>query len=615
MYSKGFHRFSLLFTLLFYLDSSAQLVPNRVDPPHWFVGMEYDTLELLVSGTDWTETTFGLSEGEKVFLANVEIASNAKYAYLSLIINSEAPAQIIEFFAQKGRKKKTFSYELRERTASPAGLTPSDIMYLITPDRFANGDPSNDVMKGFNNTELDRTDGHVRHGGDLQGILDHLDYIEDLGINALWLNPVLEANEFKEPYHGYAITDHYAIDPHYGDLDVYGSLLNEMKKREMKMVMDVVYNHFGSQHYLVLDPPENDWIHQFDDYTKTNFRASVLLDPHAAPSEKKLFNEGWFDTHMPDMNYDNAHLARYMIQNTLWWIETYGLDALRIDTYAYPEQEFMAELSNRVRREFPGFFLFGETWVHGHQVQSWFPEEMKQRKGAGSGQTSVTDFQWCFAINKGVNEKYDWSEGISRIYYTLAADWLYAHPDSLVTFVDNHDLARFFGVVNGDMNKFKWGVGNMLTTRGIPCVYYGTEILMKETESHGVIREDFPGGWPGDSVNKFLPSGRSEAENEAFNFIRDLNNLRRNHSALAGGRLTQYTPDQGEYVYFRHNEYETFMIVMNGNDEPHTFKLDRYSDFLTDESILTNALDSTETRGNEPFELPARGFKIYRVQN
>ncbi len=613
MYSKGFRRIFYVLPLLFSLTTVAQKAPERIDPPHWFAGMNSDTLELLVSGSDWTDCTFNLKESTGVTLHRAEQAPNNHYVYLTLVFDKEAPAQTLELIVQKGRKKKSFTYELRERSADPAGLTPADIMYLITPDRFANGDPSNDVVKGSNNMALDRADGFARHGGDLQGIIDHLDYIQDLGVNALWLNPVLEANEFKEPYHGYAISNHYKIDPHYGDLALYGTLMDELKKRDMKMVMDVVYNHFGSQHYLVLDPPADDWIHRFEEYTRSNFRAPVLLDPHAPESEKKRFSEGWFDEHMPDMNYDNKHLATYMIQNTLWWIETFGIDALRIDTYAYPEQDFMAKLAKEVRDEHPGFFLFGETWVHGQQIQSWFPEDMKQRKGEGSGQTSVTDFQLYFALNKGANEAYGWAEGVSRIYYTLAADWLYAHPDSLVTFVDNHDLARYFGSVGEDLNKFKWGVGAMLTTRGIPCIYYGTEILMKETKDHGAIREDFPGGWPSDTLSKFEPSGRNEAENEAYNFIRDLNNLRRKHNALAAGSLTQYTPDQGEYVYFRHDKDETFMILMNGNDSEHVFDLGRYVDFLSNETKLVNALDASDKRGVEPMTLPARGFRIYQL--
>lgn len=613
MCSNVFHTLVFSLSILFGISAYGQTRPTRIDPPHWFAGMSGDTIELLVSGTDWADCSFGLSQGEGVQLVNAEVAPNPHYAYLTVVIGPQAQSQDLELYVQKGKRKKSFTYELRERTEQPMGLTPADVMYLITPDRFANGDPDNDVVKGSNNMELNREDGYARHGGDLQGIARHLDYIQELGMTALWLNPVLEANEFKEPYHGYAISDHYRIDPHYGALSDYGSLVDSMHTRGMKMVMDVVYNHFGSQHYLVLDPPSEDWVHQWEAFTKTNFRAPVLLDPHAPASERKLFDEGWFDDHMPDMNYDNEHLARYMIQNTLWWIETYGVDALRIDTYAYPEQDFMAQLGEAVRREHPGYFFFGETWVHGQQIQSWFPTGMAQREGFDPVQTSVTDFQMYYAIEDAAKEQPGWASGVAAVYYTLAADWMYTHPDSLVTFADNHDLARFYGVVGEDMSKFQLGLGLLLTTRGIPCVYYGTEILMKATNGHGDIRQDFPGGWEGDSVNKFEASGRDSLETIAFNYIQALSRLRQEHTAFSSGALTQYTPRGGEYVFFRHDDEATFMVLVNGSDKEHEFNLDRYVDFLFSGTKLENALDASDQRNAEPITLPARGFAVYRV--
>lgn len=614
MYSKGFRRLVFVSSLLFSLPALAQKAPERIDPPYWFSGMNSDTLELLVYGADWTECSFGMEKSDGVLLHRAEQAPNSRYAYLTLVLDQKAPAQLLELYVQKGRKKKSFSYELKERTAAPAGLTPSDIIYLITPDRFANGDSSNDLVKGSNNMALDRTDGYARHGGDLQGIIDRLDYIEDLGMTALWLNPVMEANEFKEPYHGYAISDHYAIDPHYGSLETYGQLKKELEARDMKLILDVVYNHFGSQHALVLDPPSEDWIHQWEEFTKSNFRAPVLLDPHAAASEKKKFSEGWFDDHMPDMNYDDIHLARYMIQNTLWMIESFNIDAIRIDTYAYPEQDFMAKLGDAVQKEFPDYFFFGETWVHGQQIQTWFPTGNKQREGFDPVQTSVTDFQLYYAIEDAAKESYGWSQGVSELYYTLAADWMYAHPDSLVTFADNHDLPRFFGVVDRDLQKFKLGMGVLLTTRGIPCLYYGTEVLMSATDGHGAIREDFPGGWPSDSINKFDPENLNPTEFEAFEYIKRLSSLRKQFNALSGGQLTQYTPDDGEYVYFRHDSEHTFMILVNGNDQEHTFKLDRYREFLPEGTRLEDQLNPVLVLDQEPIQLPARGFALYLIR-
>jgi glycosidase len=575
-------RFIPLFAFLILvlcIPANAQKL-ERIDPPFWYVEMENDTLELLVRGSRSLEGEWSV-DGEGIHLESAEIASNDLYAYLKLIISDGAPAQVV-LLKHKGRKFA--EYTLRPRVIRDDGLMGlhgNDVMYLITPDRFANGDPSNDIIEGMQEETLDREDHYKRHGGDIQGIIDHVDHFLDLGVSALWLNPVLENDQPKTSYHGYAITDHYRIDPRFGDNALFQELMDSLHQNDIKMIMDVIYNHFGNRHYLFLDLPDSNWVNSWPEFTKTSYRAPVLNDPYAAPSDRKQFSDGWFDHHMPDMNQRDPHLAAYLIQNTLWWIETYGIDALRIDTYTYPDQKFMGKLNHSVRNEYPEMFIFGETWVHGHQVQAFHTREGSSQDDL-HGLMSVTDFQLYFALEKMMRETNGWTEGINRLYYALSADWLYEEPNDLVTFVDNHDIARFYGLVGGDMRKFKMGLAFLMTTRGIPCLYYGTETLMSATHGHGEIREDFPGGWEEDGFEW----AQLESENKEFqNWLSTLVHYRRSSCALGMGSLIQYIPREGVYVFFREFGDERVAVIMNYNEEVKSVDLHSFPELSKDRSI------------------------------
>ena len=589
---------------------------TRIDPPGWFVGMQHTEVELLLSGTDLS--CDGLSVGgQGVTLLGCEAAPLNGYLYATLRIEQTAAPQTVEI--RCGRKKTgRYQFELKARnrylqSARQPLVDQRDVIYLISPDRFANGNLKNDSSEELNETEVNRTEPFARHGGDLSGIAGKLNYMEDLGVTAIWPCPVVENNQPRASYHGYAITDHYRIDPRFGTLEEYVSLADSLHQRGMKLIKDVVYNHFGDRHYLYQSPPDSAFFNFWPNYTQTNYRASSVHDPHAAPSDLRKMTDGWFDHHMPDVNQRNEHVARYLIQNTLWWIETAGLDALRIDTYAYPDQDFMHQLNAAVRHEYPGYLLFGEVWEHRTATQGFYAFPQNGAKTAEE-LPAVLDFMLYNGLNSTMTETTDWTKGLASIYYTLSADYLYPHPEQLVTFLDNHDLARSFGYANENIDRWKQALAILLTTRGIPSLYYGTEILMKETANHGVIRQDFPGGWPGDSENKFVSSGRTASEEEAFQFIQSLLQFRKAHPEIFSGKLIQYIPLDGTYAYYRQGAgQEVVLVLLNGSDKEKTVTLSDRCPEVANHSSAENVLTGTHTDQLEQVTLPPFGLAIYKI--
>lgn len=586
----------LVSTIVF---ANSKVEITRIDPTFWFVGMNNPTLNLLVSGTDFTDVNV-VTDYKGVEIQSVRLADNPSYVFVDLFIDKETTPGKMELVFSKNGKKTKVNYTLQERTSKHANmeLTPADLIYLVMPDRFSNGNPSNDIIKGTNEDSLNRENEFARHGGDLLGITEHLDYIQNLGMTALWLNPVEENNEPTESYHGYAITDHYKIDPRLGTNEDYQNLIELAHHKEMKIIKDVVFNHFGDQHYLIKNPPSKSWVNHWNEYTRSNFRAPTIFDPYASESDKKKFQNGWFDHHMPDMNQSDPDLANYLIQNSIWWIEAYDIDAYRIDTYAYSDQRFMAHWAEAIMKEYPNFFLFGETWVHGKVVQGYFVNDSSIPQPFPNYLNSVTDFQMYYSLTKAATQPFGWTEGVASVYYTLAQDLIYQHPENLVTFLDNHDLARFYGVVDTNLDKFKMGYGMLFTMRGIPQVLYGSEILMAGTDNHGVIREDFLGGWESDPINKFTKAGRSELENEAFDYLKLLANWRKTSPAITEGKLIQFVPENGMYVYFRYTDEQTVMVVVNASDKEQELTIDRFNEitgkYKNGKDIIQNQIHSLE---------------------
>ena len=477
----------------------------------------------------------------------------------------------------------TYFYELKARNKEDGitrvqGVNSSDLVYLLMPDRFSNGDTTNDIVAGTNDLKVDRNNLKARHGGDIQGVINHLDYFKSMGVTALWMTPVTANDQPFESYHGYAITDYYKIDPRHGNNELYVNYVQQAHAKGLKVVQDVVYNHIGNEHWFYKDMPTADWVHQFDKFTRTTYKDMALFDPHASDSDKNVLSNGWFDKHMPDLNQKNALLATYLIQNTIWWIEYAGVDGLRIDTYLYPDLAFENKLMEVLQTEYPQLGIFAETWVQGIANQSFFVKNNYSNLPFKSKLPGVTDFQLYYATQDALNTDFGWESGTTRWYRMLANDYVYQNPMNNVLFLDNHDLSRFYSVIKEDDDKWKMGITFLLTCRGIPSIYTGTEYLSHNFASLSAIevREDFPGGFPGDSINKFMASGRTAKENQAFGYLAKLAQFRKTSSAITTGKLMQYAPMEGEFVYFRYDNKQTVMMTFNPTKKEIKLNMKRY---------------------------------------
>ncbi len=583
----------------------------RADPPNWWTGMQHNKVEILFNAK-YIAKCRAFIQSDYCKIIDTTPLPNPDYLLVEIEIAPDCPPGKLEFSFASSRNDYSYSFPIESRSPKTSkGLNASDLIYLVFPDRFANGDPSNDNNPSLLEPKADRGGLKTRHGGDIQGISNHLDYFTQLGVTALWLNPVLENNQPYESYHGYAATDLYKVDPRLGTNELYKQLVDQCHKKGIKVIWDVVYNHWGNEHHLFKNLPDSNWVHWFQQFTRTSYRAETLMDPYASKADRDIMTNAWFDKHMPDLNQQDPHLARYLIQNSLWWVEYAGIDAFRIDTYAYPDQTFMKQLDEAMRREYPDFFLFGETWVQGSPVQAWFTEESEVKKDFNSSLHSVTDFQLFYAITKGLKENFGWEEGFRRIELTLAHDILYKEPNNLVTFLDNHDLSRFYSMMGEDMASFKMGIALLYTLRGIPSIYYGTEILMKNfSDPDAKVREDFPGGWPGDASNKFIAPGRTKQEQEAFDFCAVLGTWRKANTWFGNSKLMQFVPEENTYVYFRYDDKHTVMCVYNGNDKPHSLKLDRFAERIGNAKVGRDIIGKRELALEKELVLEPRSVMV-----
>ncbi len=602
-----------------FFEQTAPPSVDRIDPPNWFSGMSNRAVELLFYCKDSNELSISIHPESEQYasLLKVEKSKLNNYYFVSLKINSQPKDNNIYFIVKAAGSSGSLMlpYCIAPKSAEPKGLSQEDAMYMVFPDRFANGNSKNDsIANYYQGVHRDELKG--RRGGDIQGIIQHIDYISDLGFTALWINPIVENNEKRDSYHGYATTDSYLIDPRLGTLEELYKLTSSMRKKEMKHVWDVVYNHWGDQHRLFREMPDSNWFHWFPTYTKTNYRAETMMDPYASAYDKNLMTNGWFDKHMPDLNQQDEHLSKYLIQNSLWWIEMGKIDAFRIDTYSYPDQLFMSKLNAAVKTEYPNFFLFGETWVQGSAVQAWFPEGKKIGQNFDSKLDGVTDFQLYFAMTKGLTEPFGWEEGLRRIELDLAHDHLYSHPENLVTFLDNHDLARIYSLLNKDFEKWKMAHAMLLTLRGIPCIYYGTEILMKgfcDPDAH--VREEFPGGWPDQKVNAFEKKGRTEIQNEAFNFLQTLLNYRKKNEWLSTSKLTQFVPNDNTYAYARKSAdgKKALLCIYNMNEKAFDFPTESLQEITLNSENGKNILNGESIVLTKTINVPSKGFYLIEI--
>jgi glycosidase len=587
---------------------------SRIEPACWWVGMQNPELQLMVYGKDIGRASVQL-DYPGVHLKEINKADSPNYLFIYLEITSTAPPGTIALTFKEGKKKQVISLELKPRATSigAQGFSPADVLYLIMPDRFANGDPSNDV---WDNEPIDRNDPFARHGGDFAGINQHLDYINDLGVTTVWLNPVLENKMHQagyQSYHGYATTDFYRVDPRFGSNDDYCRLIDHIHHQGMKVVMDMIYNHCGSLHRWMNDLPCKDWLNHPEGFVPSSHNLYSIMDIHAPPSEITAMTDGWFVEAMPDLNQRNRHLSTYLIQNSIWWIEYARIDGIRHDTHPYADRDFLSRWCKAILDEYPGFNIVGESWYLNTAPLAWWQAGSKWSDKQSYLKT-VMDFNLMNACNQYFSVESKANNPLRGIFEVLAQDFLYEDVNNLLVFLDNHDLSRFFKQGETNLDRYKQALTLLLTTRGIPQLYYGTEIGMygEKKDGDGNLRKDFPGGWPGDPVHAFTSEGRTALQNEAFDFLRRLLQWRKTNPAVDGGKLIHYMPDWETecYVYARIKENNRIWVILNGSNKEQSLSPEKYVEVIGDNTSGREILSGKTLNLKERITIPAKGVYI-----
>lgn len=567
---------------------------TRIDPTDWYVGMGDPTLQLMVYGPGVRDVKNVSVDYPGVRLDSVVRLDSPNY--LLVYLNIEG-AQAGEMTLRLDGKKVKYTLKRRSmKGADRKGFSNADVLYLLMPDRFANGNPKNDVVKGMRDEHCDRSFPSLRHGGDLAGIRQHLDYFTELGVTALWFTPILENNwpadkTQNSSYHGYATTDYYRVDPRFGTNDEYRELIDSCHKRGLKVVMDMIFNHCSDYHPWQLDPPSKDWFNNPNYGLQTSYKLTPVLDPYASEVDKRETVDGWFVSSMPDLNQRNPHLMRYLIQNSEWWVESAGIDGIRMDTYPYADRQAMADWMKAIDTEYPNFNTVGETWVtEPAYTASW--QKDSKLSNVNSYLKTVMDFAFFDRINQAKHEETDpWWNGLNRVYNSLVYDYLYPNPSSVLAFIENHDTDRFLG--NGkDSTMLKQALALLLTINRIPQLYYGTEVLMNGTKevTDGNVRRDFPGGFPGDTHNCFTAQGRTRAENAMFQWESRLLHWRQGNDVITKGSQKQFIPHEGVYVIARQYQGRTVLTILNGKRSASKMQVKRYAEVIGKHQEATDVI-------------------------
>lgn len=575
MYVKRITALLYAITMLTISPAKAMTI-TRVEPANWWVGMKNPELQIMVYGPGIGHAKLSLNyPGVKVERADKTDNPNYLFVYVTIAPHTK-PGIVPLHFTENG-ETISYNYPLKARTdkSGAKGFNAADALYLITPDRFANGDTANDNL---DDARANRQNPNARHGGDLAGVAQHLDYLNNLGITTVWLNPVQENNMKGGSYHGYAITDFYKVDPRLGTNEQFRDLVKATHERGMKMVMDMVFNHCGSSHWWLSDPPAKDWINNNGKFTPTNHATVSVMDIHASKTERDAFLNGWFSRQMPDMNQRNPHLATYLIQNGIWWIEYARIDGIRQDTYSYMDFDFLARWCKAVYDEYPDFNIVGETWYNKSAASAWW-QQNSRLNGENTHLKTAMDFSLTFTMQKSFDSHSDGGY-LEDLFEEIAQDFIYPDPYHILIFLDNHDMSRFNREGETDLKRYKQGLAFLLTTRGIPQLYYGTEILMTGTkeEGDGLIRKDFPGGWASDPVNAFTRDGRSPMQNEAWDYLQKLLQWRKTNIAVTQGTLIHYAPKNNVYVYGRMKGDHKVVVMLNSSLNDETVQMGRFSD-------------------------------------
>lgn len=612
----------LLLLIVFGMSSVSTKAATEVYPTNWWTGMKMNQIQLLIRSTDEELA------GKKVSISHPGITilkthqfENARYVAVDISIATTAKPGIVTIELKGKRNTQKIKWRLEQKregngTVYAQGVTSSDFIDLLITDRFGNGDTSNDRVASMRDQSLNRDSIYYRHGGDFQGIINHIDYFKSLGVSALWLLPVLENDRPDRTEHGYAITNHYKIDPRLGGAVKYKELSDVLHKNGMKLIMDAVYNHTGLQHFLELDPPAKDWMHRWPTFTQTTYREQTLFDPYAAPSDRKRMSDGWFDNGMPDINQNNPFMANFIIQNMIWYIQEFGIDGIRIDTYTYSDLEFANRCNKAILDEYPNITMFGETRVFGTANQAYFNANNLNLPYKSNLQASV-DFQCLYyGIIPALTEPISWTNGVNKLYNTASNDFLNKNPMQNVLLLDNHDEPRFFSVVGENVEKQKIGYQWLLTYRGIPQLYYGSEVLMKGFTSpfDGLVRKDFPGGWSDDNKSAFTGKGLTKDEREMQDLVKKLGNFRKNSSAIKTGKMMHYVPVNGVYVYFRYDDDQTIMCVMNTDSKAHELDFRKYAERTSNFSEAVNIISNDKIRISDSATIPAMQMWVLELK-
>ncbi len=622
-------RKNLLFIIVFLsfaTTMSAALKIDHIEPANWFAGMKNPCLQLMVYGKDIRQAEV-TTDYPGVTIDSLVRLDSPNYLLVYLNLKGAQPGVMTLDF-KNGKQKKSVSYELKQREKpgfQREGFSNADVLYMLMPDRFASGSDANDQIKGMNTYVNDRTQPSLRHGGDLEGLRQHLDYFVELGVTALWLTPVLENNSPDQngfsTYHGYATTDYYKVDPRFGTNDEYRRLVDEAHQHGLKVVMDMIFNHCGFDHPWVKDMPSKDWFNLSDwlkesngtsnptgtSFLQTSYKLTPVVDPYASEVDKRETVEGWFVTTMPDLNQRNQHVMTYLIQNSMWWIETVGIDGIRMDTYPYADAHAMARWMRTLDQEYPNFNTVGETWVtEPAYTATW--QKGSKLANENSFLKTVMDFSFFDKINMAKNEETDgWWNGYNRIYNSLVYDYLYPNPSSVMAFIENHDTDRFLG--NGtDTLALKQAMALLLTINRTPQLYYGTEVLMNGTKevTDGNVRKDFPGGFKGDKSNAFTREGRTKAQNAMFDWCSRLLHWRQGNDVVVKGKQTQFIPWKGVYVIARQYQGKTVMTILNGTSKAAQFEVARYAEIIGNVTTATDVITKRHVRIDKDVNLRPR---------
>lgn len=599
----------------------AQNAEMRIEPPFWYANMPVNTLQLMLHDEGLGQFNASINQ-PGITLIKQFSGDSPNYRIIYLEIAPEVKPGNITINLSNGSESKTINYTLKARPKELTrnqGFTSEDVIYLLMPDRFANGNPENDTVEGMLEPAR-RNYPSGRHGGDLKGVLDHLDYIKSLGMTAVWLTPVFENDQTPayKAYHGYAATDMYKIDRRFGSNEEFVAFVKACHEKDLKVIMDMIHNHIGDQHWWMKDLPFKNWVHDQKVYGNTNYRGTVASDPYASKHDTDRLIKGWFVDEMPDLDQRNNELADYLIQNTLWWIEYSGIDGIRMDTYVYPYQDYMARWASEVLKAYPKFNIVGESWVETVAHESyWQQDKPGQNDGYDSKLPSVTDFQIHFAVRDAFNSDFGWDTGLMELYYALSQDRLYSDPMKNVIFLDNHDIGRIYSTLGEDIKNLKMAYAYLMTTRGIPQVYYGTELAFKQGPGQwgdGAKRAEMPGGWAGDSRSVFTKEGRTAEENDMHTYVTKITNWRKTSDAVKHGKLLHFVPENNVYVFFRYTDKDRVMVIMNMNDSEVSISRQKHIEMLRGFTFGMDVVSGKNFNLDKDFKVPGKTTTVLTLK-